>query len=281
VAFASNGDAGLFWRDDGEGPPVLLIMGLGASSLGWYRVLPELAPAYRTIVFDNRGTGRSDPITRLLKMEDLVQDALGVLDAAGEESAHIVGASMGGMIAQQLALHHPERVRSLALCCTTPVSRQPLPPWRLIVGATLRTFLDPRQSAWVMNPALYSQRTRDERPERIEGDMAVRMAHPTPARTAWLQLLAIARHDTRERLSDLATVPVTVIHGEEDVLIPLDRGELLHELIPGSRLAVIPEAGHVLTTDEEEASIAALLDHLEWAVERQTDGESELEAGAA
>jgi 3-oxoadipate enol-lactonase len=265
MASAFNGDVRLHWRSEGHGEPVLMIMGLGANSLGWYRVLPEVAQHYRGIVFDNRGTGRSNAIDGLIKMEDLVEDALAVLEAAGEESAHIVGASMGGMIAQQLALHHPEKVRSLALCCTTPVSRQGLPPWRLIAGAVLRTFLDPRQCAWIMEPALYSQRTRTENPQRIDGDMEVRMAHPTPPRTTWLQLLAIARHDTRERLADLAGLPVTVIHGDEDVLIPPERGHLLHELIPGSRLALIPEAGHVLTTDDAEASVAALMDHLAWA----------------
>ncbi len=286
MAIAHNGDVGLHWRSEGEGEPVLMIMGLGANSLGWYRVLPEVAQSYRGIVFDNRGTGRSDPIGRVLRMEDLVEDALAVLDAAGEESAHIVGASMGGMIAQQLALHHPHRVRSLALCCTTPVSRQGLPPWRLIGGAILRTFLDPQQSAWIMLPALYSQRTRTEFPQRMEGDMQVRMAQPTPPRTTWLQLVAIARHDTRHRLSELARFPVTVIHGEEDVLIPLERGKELHDCIPGSRLAVIPEAGHVLTTDDPEASIAALLDHLDDGAERwddfeEGDAEPELGAGAA
>ena len=281
MASALNGSVRLHWRSEGEGEPVLMIMGLGASSIGWYRVLPRVAREYRGIVFDHRGTGSSDPISGLLTMEDLVLDALAVLDAAGEESAHIVGASMGGMIAQQLALHHPHRVRSLALCCTTPVSRQGLPPWRLIGGAVLRTFLTPRQSAWLMTPALYSKSTRTEHPERMDGDMEVRMAAPTPARTTWLQLLAIARHDTRDRLTDLAGVPVTVIHGDEDVLIPLERGELLHELIPGSRLAIIPEAAHVLTTDEEQASVAALLDHLDWAVDRSTDDTSEFEAGAA
>ena len=144
MPFAHNGGVGLHWRAEGDGEPVLMIMGLGANSLGWYRVLPHVAEHYRGIVFDNRGTGRSDPIGRVLKMEDLVEDALAVLDAAGEQSAHVVGASMGGMIAQQLALHHPDRVRSLALCCTTPVSRSGPPPWRLIGGAVLRTFLDSR-----------------------------------------------------------------------------------------------------------------------------------------
>jgi pimeloyl-ACP methyl ester carboxylesterase len=144
------------------------------------------------------------------------------------------------MIAQQLALHHPERVRSLALCCTTPVSRQGLPPWRLIAGAVLRTFMDPRQSSWLMEPALYAERTRSEQREKINRRHGRAHGAPHAGADHWLQLLAIARHDTRERLADLAGVPMTVIHGEEDVLIPLERGLLLHDLVPGSAVAVIP-----------------------------------------
>src|SRR5437764_7061786 len=104
------------WREEGPleesapGEPVLLIMGLGASSRLWYRLLPWLRPRYRVILLDNRGTGDSAPVRSRLSMEGLAGDALGVLDAAGVESAHVIGASMGGMIAQHVALDHRERV---------------------------------------------------------------------------------------------------------------------------------------------------------------------------
>src|SRR3954454_6544701 len=94
-------------------------MGLSGSRRGWYRLLPRLVPHVAAISFDNRGTGYSDPITGPLSMADLVDDAVAVLDASGHESAHVMGVSMGGMIAQHLALNHRERARSLILGCTT------------------------------------------------------------------------------------------------------------------------------------------------------------------
>src|SRR3954451_2259288 len=115
-------------EESGAGEPLLLIMGLGASSRLWYRLLPWLRPQYRVILLDNRGTGDSTPVRSRLTMESLAQDAVSVLDAAGADSAHVIGASMGGMIAQRVALDARERVRSLILACTTPGGRAGAPP---------------------------------------------------------------------------------------------------------------------------------------------------------
>ena len=122
-ARTSNG--WIAWREEGPrepadaGDPVLLIMGLGASSRLWFRLLPWLTREHRVIVFDNRGTGSSAPVRGRLTMGGLAEDAVTVLDAAGIERAHVVGASMGGMIAQHMALDHRDRVRSVVLACTT------------------------------------------------------------------------------------------------------------------------------------------------------------------
>src|SRR5881394_1227437 len=121
----------LAYEVHGDGEPVLLIMGLSGSGRAWYRMLPHLAGRYRAITFDNRGTGGSPPVIGRLTMADMVDDALSVLDAAGHDTAHVFGVSMGGMIAQHLALDHRERVRSLILGCTTPGGRRAAPPWRL------------------------------------------------------------------------------------------------------------------------------------------------------
>jgi pimeloyl-ACP methyl ester carboxylesterase len=114
---------------------------------------------------------------------------------------------------------------------------------------------------------LYARRTRDERPELLAEDLKVRMSDPTPATTTWSQIAAIRTHDTRRRLSELAGLPTTVVHGDEDVLVPTDRGRALAEAIPGSRLVLVPGAGHLLTTDNEPDSAAAVLGHLAWAGE--------------
>ena len=257
----------LTWRAEGSGDPVLMIMGLGTSAMGWRRLLPYVREAHEAIVFDNRGTGSSPAVTGPGSMEALVEDALSVLDAAGHETAHVIGASMGGMIAQHLALEHRERVRSLGLICTTPVGSSGRPPWRLLVGTALRPFAGPEHIFRLSAPMLYAKHTRDERPEVLADDLKVRLSDPTPARTSWSQLAAIRLHDTRHRLSELAGLPVTVIHGDEDVLVPTDRGRDLAEQIPGSRLVLVPGAGHLLTSDNEQGSADAVLGHLAWARE--------------
>src|SRR5689334_5742139 len=114
-----NEGAEIYWEQQGEGPPVLLIMGLSFTLEMWFRVLPPLLQGYRAIVFDNRGVGRTGVPAGPYWIPQMARDAVAVLDAAGVENAHIMGASMGGMIAQELALSAPERVRSLVLGCTS------------------------------------------------------------------------------------------------------------------------------------------------------------------
>ena len=144
-----------------------MIMGLGASSRLWFRLLPWIARRHRAIVFDNRGTGDSSPVRSRLSMSGLAHDARAVLDDAGVESAHVIGASMGGMIAQHLALDHRDSVRSLTLACTTPGGRSGVPPWRLMTTAALRPLLGSRRTFPIVAPALYANDTLKERPERV------------------------------------------------------------------------------------------------------------------
>src|SRR3954454_18722595 len=199
-------------------------MGLSGSRRGWDRLLPHIVPHAEAISFDNRGTGYSDPVTGPLTMAGLVEDALAVLDAAGHESAHVMGVSMGGMIAQHLALDHRDRVRSLILGCTTAGGRRGAPPWRMMTATALRPVVGATRTFPIVIPALYAQRTRDEQPERVEADLRIRLADNTDIRTTLAQMAAIARHDTRSRLAELEGLEVTVIHGEEDVLVPAEAG---------------------------------------------------------
>src|SRR5882672_10728057 len=118
MPFIDNQGAKIYWDEQGEGEPVLLIMGLGYPSAMWYRTRPLLAARYRTIALDNRGVGRSDVPPGPYPIALMASDAAGVLDASGLESAHVYGVSMGGMIAQEFALQYPKRVRSLILGCT-------------------------------------------------------------------------------------------------------------------------------------------------------------------
>jgi 3-oxoadipate enol-lactonase len=266
---ARTNNGWISWRDEGphepaaSEDPVLLIMGLGASSRLWFRLLPWLTREHRVIVFDSRGTGSSAPVRGRLTMGGLADDAVTVLDAAGIERAHVVGASMGGMIAQHMALDHRKRVRSLVLACTTAGGRNGAPPWRLLASAAVRPLLGSRRSFPLVAPALYAPGTLRDHPDRVADDLDRRMADSTSALTLYAQLGAIALHDTRARLSELDGTPVLVVHGLEDRLVPPARGRELAELIPGAELELIPACGHLLTTDAEEQTAGAILAHLD------------------
>jgi 3-oxoadipate enol-lactonase len=264
---ARNGQ--IAWHEHGPvepgapGEPVLMIMGLGASSRLWARIAPWIARRHRVILLDNRGTGHSAAVRSRLTMAGLAGDAIAVLDDAGVESAHVIGASMGGMIAQHVALDHRDRVRSLVLACTTPGGRAGAPPWRLLAATALRPMLGSRRTFPLVSPLLYSSRTRAEHPDRMREDLKLRMDDNTSPLTVYAQMGAISGHDTRDRLGELAELPTLVVHGLDDALIPPDRARDLAGRIPGARLELIPSCGHVLGTDAEEATATAILEHLE------------------
>jgi pimeloyl-ACP methyl ester carboxylesterase len=272
VPIASGPNGEIAWRAEGPlepdapGEPVLLIMGLGASSRLWYRLLPWISRRHRTIVFDNRGTGDSAPVRSRLTMRDLAEDALAVLDDAEVDSAHVVGASMGGMIAQHLALDHRERVRSIVLACTTAGGGGGAPPWRMLLTAALRPILGARLTFPLVAPVLYAGATLANRPDRVREDLKRRIADGTSPLTTYVQMGAIAGHDTRARLAGLDGLPTLVVHGLEDKLVPPRHGRDLAKLISGAQLTLIPSCGHLLTTDAEGETAIAILEHLDRCV---------------
>ena len=164
MAFVENQGARIYWDEQGHGAPVLLIMGLGYTSDMWYRIRPLLAAHYRTIALDNRGVGRSDVPAGPYSIALMASDAATVLDAAGTESAHVFGVSMGGMIAQEFALQYPKRVRSLILGCTaaggpTAVRAEPEAAQMLMT----RDKMSPEQAAEAAVPFIYDSNTPRER----------------------------------------------------------------------------------------------------------------------
>lgn len=262
---ARHGDVQIAWRTHGRGQPVLVIVGFLGTGHAWFRLLSHLAAERRAIVFDNRGTGDSDRRPGLWSMGDLADDALAVLDATGVESAHVVGASMGGMVAQQLALDHRDRVRSLTLACThagRPRGRLGPLPWRLAAAIALRPLLGSRRTFPLVAPLLYSERTLEQGRGGLQEDLQVRVRDATPVLTAAGQLAALARHDARARLGELP-MPALVVHGEEDRLVAPAAARELARRIPHARLELIPDCGHVLTAEAEPQAARAILAFLD------------------
>lgn len=245
----------------GAGAPVLLIMGLGSNAYGWARAIPWLAERYRTIAFDNRGTGRSGIPAGAYAIAQMADDAAAVLDAAGHETAHVVGASLGGMIAQRFALRFPRRLRSLALLCTTPGGAQAARPAADVALGLVEGGDDPatvyRRSAWF----LYGDDTRANHPERIEEDLVNRSRIPTSPQGYLGQLAAAMEHDAWDELPSIA-VPTLVVHGDADLLVPTENGRLLAAQIPDAELVLIPGAGHMLQADGGDRLRSVLLEFL-------------------
>jgi 3-oxoadipate enol-lactonase len=262
MSYTSSSDgARLHYETHGAGDPVLLIMGLGSNAYGWHRTIPWLVERHRVIAFDNRGTGRSDVPAGAYSIAQMAADAAAVLDAAGERTAHVCGASLGGMIAQRFAIAYPERLRSLVLICTTAGGAHAVRPSPEVSAGLVEGGEDPatvyRRNAWF----LYGEETRRRHPERIEEDLAYRGKIPTPPAGYFGQLQAAIGHDTWDELPPIA-VPTLVIHGDADLLVPTANGRLLAERIPGARLVLVPGAGHMLQADANDVVRDAVLGFL-------------------
>ena len=251
----------IYWQEHGAGDPLLLIMGLGATLEWWNRLVPVLSARYRTIVYDNRGVGRSDIPPGPYPIPVMAGDAAAVLDAAGIESAHVFGASMGGMIAQELALTHPSRVRSLILGCTACGGTQAVPASRGVAAAlSARKTMTREEAMWVMAPYIFDDGTPRE---RVAEDIAVRLTATVTNDGYFAQLGGIrAWSGTHDRLGSL-TMPTLVVHGETDQLVPAENGRIIAKAIPGSRLVMIPHASHIFFTDQFEATSGAILSFLD------------------
>ncbi|HET6564298.1 MAG TPA: alpha/beta fold hydrolase [Xanthomonadales bacterium] len=255
MSFTVNDGARIFWRESGNGPPLLLIMGLGYSSAMWCHVEAGLARHFRVILFDNRGIGKSTAPPGPIRIADLAADATAVLDAAEVDSAFVFGLSMGGFIAQELALGNPRRVRALVLGATNCGGSHFIQAKQEVRDLLVkRADMPAEQSIRAMFPYIYDASTPAG---RLEADLALRLANFPQAGVYLRQLEAISQWQSCDRLSKLAT-PTLILHGENDLLVPSGNAELLQQHIPGSRMNLIPEASHVFTTDKPAFTVQAL-----------------------
>ena len=243
-----------------EGEPLLLIQGLGADMRGWIAQRRSLGAHHRCIAFDNRGVGRSDRPPGPYDLEVMATDALAVLDATGSDTAHVMGASMGGILAQILAVAHPERVRSLVLACTAcrhlPWRIELLETWaeqathrgmKAFVADNLRWLVGPRSLRRVW-PAV-----------GLLGPLAFTV-EPTSF-IAQIQGILAQDDSLRAELAHL-DIPTLVLVGSQDILTPLGDSVELAGLIPGAELAVVAGGAHSFMVERAGAFNQAVLDFL-------------------
>jgi pimeloyl-ACP methyl ester carboxylesterase len=258
MPFVENQSAKIYWDEQGQGTPLILIMGLGYPSVLWHRTRPALSQHFRTIALDNRGVGSSDVPPGPYSIATMASDAAAVLDAAGVPRAHVFGVSMGGMIAQEFALQYPERTRALILGCTSPGGPSAVRAEKKVSDILFARGMTLEQAREAMLPYIYDASTPRE---KIEEDLALRRRYlPTQAGYT-AQLQAILAWQGYDRLSEIKA-PTLVIHGNSDALVPPANGKLIAERIPSAKLVMLDHASHLFTTDQTEAAHHAILEFL-------------------
>jgi 3-oxoadipate enol-lactonase len=252
----------LHYERAGEGEPMLLVQGMSATHLAWGEpFLEQLRRSFDLIVFDNRGMGLSGRAELPFTIADLAADTTGLLDALELESAHVVGISMGGMIAQELALAHPERIRTLTIgasYCGGPEGTLMAPEDLQMLGAAFASG-EPRQVFRAMWEINLSPGFRED-DSRFAAFAEMGSTLPAPQPVVLQQMQACAAHDTHERLGRIA-LPTLVIHGDADRLLGYPNGRQIAALIPGARLETLEGIGHMFWWEQPERAAELIREH--------------------
>ena len=243
------------------GPLVLLVMGFCMPGRAWDPLVRALRHDHRLLYFDHAGTGCSAPLEGPVRMADLAEHVVAVLDAAGAAQAHLVGVSMGGMAAQVAALAYPSRWRSLTLITTHAGGPLAWLPPVATQGriASMMWASDRRRQALISEilfPPAFRARHADVVAQRMKDQFRAR---PLASTRRW-QLRAVMGHRTADRLHRL-TLPTLVVRAGRDALIPPPRVDRLHKLIPGAKLARFPDAGHGIIVQSTAPLAARLRTH--------------------
>lgn len=242
----------IYYEAHGEGDPLVLIMGLRRNVEWWYRQIPTLSKHFEVLVFDNRGAGRTDKPKMDYSIRLFADDTAGLMEALGIREANILGVSMGGYIAQELALNYQNRVKRLVLGCTgAGGERAVLASPERLVKFTANEGLTPEEILKKDMDIYFSDEYIKRNQEKIEEFVEISLRYYQPPDAFERQFAACLRHDTSNRLSRI-DVPTLILSGDDDPLVPPENSKILNALIPRSELAFFPGKRHCFFIEEAD-----------------------------
>ncbi len=251
---------GLHVEEHGSGDTLLLHQGLGQGSWAWRYQVPVFAQRFRTIVFDTRGTGRSWVPLEPYGIDELAEDASEILDG---RAAHVAGFSMGGYVALTLALAHPELVRSLVLVGTGAGGPGRIPrPAHVREAFEAALALPAEEQRRATLPYTFSAGWTEANPERFEQILAATLEHPTPLKTIETHMAACYRFYDEGLAVERIDVPALVVHGDDDLIVPVENGRALARRLPNARYVEVAGRGHNVMLEDPETFNAVVLGFL-------------------
>jgi 3-oxoadipate enol-lactonase len=259
------GDTSIYYESHGKGEPLVLIPGAGSTSSGSARQIPVFTKQYRVIVYDLRGTGQSEAPDVPYTLETLADDLAGLLSAIDIDKAHLMGASMGGMIAQYFALRHPDKTKSLILACSKCGGPHEIPVDAEIMDYWMHPKqLSPENSIRESLRFTMSQEFIEKNPDIINQIIKQALESPPPynsPQSAMLQIQALLQNNTYDRLPEIKA-PTLVIHGDADRMSPVGNAKILASRIPNAELVILPKMGHAFTIEAFDESNRIMLKFL-------------------
>jgi pimeloyl-ACP methyl ester carboxylesterase len=247
-----TGEIELYYEEHGGGEPLVLVPGFSNGLWIWFKQIPALAQKFRVIVFDPRGIARSAAPDEPISIRLIADDVAALLRALGIESAHILGASFGGFVAQEFALAYPQLTRSLILCCTSFGGSHHVPPPLATLQAIASTKGLNTEDRVRENLLLaFSQKYLAENSEEVERVIALRAANAVPDYSYQHQLQAAIVFNTEARVSEIKA-PTLVLTGDDDIIVPSVNSENLAASIPGARLHIIAGGSHTFFIERAE-----------------------------
>ena len=260
---ASVRGAEIYYEEHGRGEPLVLVPGFGTGLWIWYRQVPAFADRFRTIVFDPRGVARSPAPDAPFTMRDLAEDLAALLEELKVEKAHVLGASFGGFVAQEFALAHPARTRSLVLCCTSYGGAGHVPPAPETLAAFASTKGLNTEERVRENWALaFSQGFAAAYPLEVERVVRLRAENDVPEHLYLRQLQAAVAFDAAARVGGIS-VPTLVITGDADRIVPHGNSFNLAAAIPGAKLHVVEGGSHAFFIEQADEYNRAVVEFIE------------------